>query len=384
MNRLYCLTFKAINKIIDKLNNSHLDINLKDIIDFYYKKNIDISMNEDTLVRFTEDSIKMYIINKSSDNLLAINLNDIDDFEETELYLDMIKTNFPNTSNEEIKEESNRMVALVKLILDFLYRFMENSDDFIKRKEYKIIKGKYFEQIKFKNLNLDIKIYPENSDDFDVYDYGDKVSIIANNTLKIEKTIPSRLYPLPNNSKYKIFNAKNTENFDDDTVNKLLSGIIFKPGYCYTNSQDIVDILRKSISDKAIDYYSGWLFRGIKMTHHAWVIVDNKYLIDVSIYKQYEKLKEFSNNYENGKISIGRKETIDILTSAVKSDEEFKEKFYYGKAPKEYIYVGVKSNPEEARKSYNDLITKTPNHPDYQNIYSDGSNATLNEVYKRL
>lgn len=66
------------------------------------------------------------------------------------------------------------------------------------------------------------------------------------------------------------------------------------------------------------------------------------------------------------------------------SKESFHKKYMYGRIlDNNNIYIGVKSNSIEARKSFIDLLNKNPNHPDYLNMNKEtGSNETLDLIYK--
>ncbi len=66
------------------------------------------------------------------------------------------------------------------------------------------------------------------------------------------------------------------------------------------------------------------------------------------------------------------------------SKESFYKKYMYSRSlDNNNIYIGVKSNSIEARKSFIDLLNKNPNHLDYLNMNKEtGSNEILDLIYK--
>lgn len=360
------------DKVAEYVTNEYnLDeYNINDILKYLHRKDISIIYSE-MYIEYKDEFINVYRLNSYGEKIFIIKYN-----EDEKILGDIIKNKYDDEKSQLIMDYS---YMNSKLLSFFTYLLLtENGLESINRSNslYKVIKGCNYTQIKLKKLPVEIKIY-EKLDKFQYVDYGDKVKLTVANLYQDEKVIPSKLYPLPNNS-YKVFNYENTFDLEDDEVNNILSDIDFKVGRCYSNSDLILNILNRN-NIKA-EFYSGWVLHLNKMTHHAWIVVENKHLLDVGILRKEE---EFIGK---GKVNLllSNSNGIDLFAEIISEKAPFKEKYYYGKVGKGLIYIGSPSNSTEARESYNKLIRENPNHPDYQNIDKNGVNKTQRALYKKI
>lgn len=185
-------------------------------------------------------------------------------------------------------------------------------------------------------------------------------------------TVPSAMYPVPNNKmKPRLFLPDNTEEFRDSTVNDALTDMEFLPGRCYTNANKIIDKLGKEYK-----FYSGWVFIYGQPIHHAWVVKNNS-IIDVANTRKDIQI--------NPDVMLEKQEYAKMFYEYYKEDLPFRDKYPYGKVTWNKIYIGVESNYKEAIYSFNNLMEKYPEHPDYLNINKKtGCNETLKYMYQQI
>ena len=379
MSTIY--NFKKLNpnKVSEYIiNNNEVDSdNINPAINYLSEKNISI-LYDNFYFTYTDGLINALKVNSFGDKYLLAKFNN-EEAIKSDLYNDDVKKR--NLSEDNEREMFNYIRAMGETLSMFIYVFL-NKTDFENNKRsnstYKVIKGYNYYQVKMKKLDVEMKIYEKVEGYYSYREEDNKIKLTLSNLYQDEKVIPSKLYPLPHDN-YKVFTSDNTCDLEDDKVNELLSNVDFKIGRCYTNSDLILDILRKN-NIKA-KYYSGWILKLNKMIHHAWIVINNKHLIDVGIpQKEFEFLKEKPS--EHGlmpKISF-----IDELAKIMAENIPFKEKYCYGKVREDLIYIGSPSNSYEARASYNKLMEDIPDHPDYQNIDKKGVNKTQRALYKKV
>jgi len=179
--------------------------------------------------------------------------------------------------------------------------------------------------------------------------------------------IGSKLYPVASKKNMGGFISELTEEYENDEFWGFLDELSeheggFPSGYCYSNSEKVVRLC-KALGINGV-FYAGWWFPAphVFPTHHSWVVIDGKYLIDVSI---------------NNKVQDYIKENVDM------SDENWREKIAKGIAEiqkkivpvRDYcvsgkvsvpnIYCGSPDSYEYSRKMFRDLMRKYPQHPTY-------------------
>lgn len=365
---------KLNNYLINDVDNIY---ELKDVIKYLNDKEISI-LDNDMYITYNDKYLSVLKYDKTK----LLHLLDYDDenISESEYYKEHIKlTNMPNNESERL---TKYIISKALTLSIFTYLFMvDDNFENNKRssKKYKVLKTNDCIKVKYKNPSVEIKIY-DKIEGLCKYEVNDNiVKITLNNLSQDVKTVPSKLYPLPN-KEFKIFTSENTFDLEDNKVNNLLTDIDVIIGGCYTNATNIVKILKENnINAK---FYSGWILRLNKMTHHAWVVIDDKHLIDVSILRKEDDIldRELSGNPK-----VKGDKIIDTLSKLIEEKLPFKEKYYYGKVGRYCaIYIGSETNPDNARKSFNDLLKAVPNHPDYQNIDKNGVNKTQRALYKNI
>lgn len=178
------------------------------------------------------------------------------------------------------------------------------------------------------------------------------------NCLKVK--IPSQEYPL--NSDLDIFIYENTDILKDDKIIHLIDQIPYKIGCCYSNSNNIYNLLLKNNVYSKI--YVGWLLLGNSIpVHHCWIVYKNKYLIDIS-----DDIDCFLYNLTKNHIdinSLSEKDQKDLLLDFTKHSILHKnsERCHLGKVSYNNIYIGSQCNAEEGKRIFNKLLNKYPNHP---------------------
>lgn len=197
-------------------------------------------------------------------------------------------------------------------------------------------------------------------------------------------TIPSRLYPMPNNNWTHVFTAECTKPLNDDgALAEILNTFSPKLGCCYQNVADAIKLLDDSgyTQKHTVRFFSGWaIISGIVPTHHAWLVVDGNSVFDFAINKL--------GLAERARVAAEKGEYIplsrELLAKDIRKMElrvpPFMERFPYGQCFRA-AYVGVESNRDEALASYQRLMKEFPDHPSYKNLSKTSGVNKLNEIY---
>lgn len=375
MNKLYKLKYKNISDLllsdINKKDDSGEFLVSKNLVKDFANANFDIKLDDNIYISSSNDRILVYRMNGAI-KILMIDFSNPEDICVSEI------------AKRDLSDE-DRLYSLaseVILAIKFTFDLINIYDS----KKIKIIKGKFYDKIKIKNSKVEVLVYSETSNsNYSILKLENRVEFMDNKPNKTVITIPSKLYPLPNDNPIKIFSSENTEDIQDNKINELLTDVEFRPGYCYTNSDKVIKILKDNNFKNKIEFFSGWLYSIGNMVHHAWVVIDDKHLIDTSIMIEDEYYEKMIEKYEKGEnFKLSRNEIAKEVVKVIKSSVSFKEKYGYGKVLKDNLYIGVKTNSMEARKSFNDLINREPNHPNYKNVDSNGGNKTLDLIYDKM
>lgn len=172
--------------------------------------------------------------------------------------------------------------------------------------------------------------------------------------------IPSVIYPLNNTPE--VFVEENTELIIDNKILQLIDSICYKIGHCYTNAESVCTVLNRN-GYKA-EVYVGWYINADAYPmHHSWVILQGKYLIDIS-----DEYDNFYFNIKQNKIdwpTLTREEQSGLLIEYMKVSHQHKnsERCHLGKASCNNLYVGSKCSGKKGKSIFNELICKYPNHP---------------------
>lgn len=203
--------------------------------------------------------------------------------------------------------------------------------------------------------------------------------------------IGSKLYPLSRKKNIGLWKQDNTEMVDKQSLlMKVLQQVemtkqhTFTVGKCYTNAEVVRQVGEKL--GLKVKYYSGWVFpNSVLPVHHAWVVLDDRILIDTSMSYAYietiaifmEQMKEAGQSFD----SNTRKEMVDRLSKVQKN---LLSDCVYGYVPKQLLYVGTEDTRELAIKRYNDLMHQYPQHPSYQHKNNpDGASETQRLMQER-
>lgn len=194
---------------------------------------------------------------------------------------------------------------------------------------------------------------------------------------KQKHKIPSKLFPIESKKNMKNFNFENTIKIEDKKIVEILDSRKFIEGKCYTNS----DWVTRALIENGYNakFYSGWFFIAPDQfpVHHAWTIVDDDILIDVSI--NIEAIRFFLNNVDINNpnwrefISPRLLEFDKLLTSK----SSFIGHAEFG------LYLGSEDHTERAKKTYRMLLNNYPNHPSYKRPMKKDTGEDLQIIMNR-
>lgn len=213
-----------------------------------------------------------------------------------------------------------------------------------------------------------------------------------NNAFVKSFIIPTERFPLQSNS-FKVFTYENTKVLEDKDVIDIIDSCKWKVGHCY----GCHDELYKRLKEKGIDasYYVGWVFRGKTPIHHAWVVVNQEYLIDLSDDEwlfvtnlnsdESNTRKQILEQFKKSDLS---ELTIDewrevrlsfvLKTQKMKNSERCMPLGYI--CSEQILYVGCESTADLGRLEYNRLMQKFPNHESYTNVDKSTSTNKFNRM----
>ena len=253
-------------------------------------------------------------------------------------------------------------------------------------------KGQFGRTVQAKELgNLSVRIYETDPEkEFLFADKGDGIyKIFFNGYEKHESILPDKLHPMPNKEKPVVFCRQNTEDLDDNGELAHImeaSGFIGQMGLCYQNSDTVLRILTDTgyAKEHDVQFYSGWVNHCSPddWIHHAWIVVDGKSIIDVAHEKSgpLHDLMEKALSGEMHPTEINKARLAREIREFEAKDIPFTERFFYGTTD-DWCYIGVPSNADEARDSFNRLMRDYPDHPQYQNVDKDDGSNEMNRLY---
>lgn len=190
--------------------------------------------------------------------------------------------------------------------------------------------------------------------------------------------IPSQLYPLSGG--LEIFFAGNTEDCEDQQLREIFDSTEASIGHCYSNTENLVSKLKAAgIPKSRYKTYAGWLFiGGNSPIHHAYTVVDNKYMLDFSTNKALEDEAQYHGlSAEETKARV-----IKIVAESMR--KKHSERATFGKVGPLYLYVGSVCKPMQGKQLYQRLMKSHPKHPCFRNITSTGLTDTQNKLLNRL
>lgn len=195
--------------------------------------------------------------------------------------------------------------------------------------------------------------------------------------------IPSQLYPL--SGVPEVFYEENTEVCTDQQLKDIFDNTDASIGFCYTNIQNLADNLRKAgISKQRYKTYIGWLFIGEQVPiHHAFLVVDNIYLLDFSASRIHEQLL---SNYKPEELEALTIEELrdklanEFMKEAIKPHSQ---RATFGKALPSHVYIASPCKPNQGRLQYNKLIKSHPNHPCIRGTTPSGATDMQLRIIKK-
>lgn len=377
MNKIYSLKYNNLQTLFsDKFiknnadNTTEFDIAIDDFINSDY----DIVLNKMIVLSSKENKIYLYIL--SSDVKILCGIFDKDNAELTQIG----EEHFGN-----IDKFKKSLLEIYSGIL-FVSTFIKNFNKLEKTRQIKTIKGEFNTKYKIKDSKIEVIKYEETENvDYIINKDKNRVDFIVNNYRKTILTVPSKLYSLPNTNEIFTFSKDNTFELENEDISKALSNISFLPGECYKNSEKIVNALKEEGLDYKVEFYSGWIYNLGHMTHHSWVVINDKHLLDVTFFREDNLQKEYIEKSAKGELyEVNRDITSTNIANLMKSNKEFKDKYGYGKVIHDFLYIGVKSNRDETRESVNSLRRKNSDHPSFKNTDSRGRTKTINMIYDKI
>lgn len=175
--------------------------------------------------------------------------------------------------------------------------------------------------------------------------------------------IPTVHYPL--NAELEVFNCRNTMKIIDKDILSIIDSVKYMVGRCYTYSESVCIALREKGFDAV--QYVGWLFYGYGFpTHHSWVVLDGKHIIDLSDddYLLNYNLQERKIDFH----SMSKEQQYDVMIDFHKWQENTKMPnsqrcCHIGEAYPTKLYVGSKCGRYQGANIFNELTKRFPNHP---------------------
>ena len=204
--------------------------------------------------------------------------------------------------------------------------------------------------------------------------------------------IPTDYYPLDNTNSFNVFHHGNCKQVTDADVISCFDSVKLRCGYCYTMADELHAALNSKNIANAI--WCGWLFaNGTIPVHHCWITVgkNNESVLDVQEDFEAEEQAIKSTLLDSGKqltyenvqkLCVER--VVRAMCAEVKnSDRCSTQSSPLGIPSPSAFYVGVKvSNVDAARRIYNALIDKYPNHTIERKLGADNMNSTQRKIYE--
>ncbi|RPK19993.1 hypothetical protein [Paenibacillus xylanexedens] len=185
-----------------------------------------------------------------------------------------------------------------------------------------------------------------------------------------EYEIGSHMFPVADSSDLRAYDYSNTESFSNDDLSRIIDINDFEIGHCYTNAEKIRMICERF--EIPVEYFAGWIFvpNQEMPLHHAWAVIDNKYLIDMGFSERDLKFQKKIQGDPNWRERFAE-ETARRRATIRRSKD-----CVMGKVPGGLLYVGSPDEVENARKIFRDLIKKYPKHISYRRKGMDPTGAS--------
>lgn len=255
-----------------------------------------------------------------------------------------------------------------------------------KKMSYKKRHGTFYEIYELKDAPITMKRYECGTDLFTVREKWGKVSFVCNHILRKSFSLPSNQYQMPNRNPIRVFRAENTKDVEDiNELNQLLTDIPESIGKCYSTCSAIMKKAEESGYAKRhkVEYYAGWTFLiyADKIVHHAWIVIDDIHVIDMTMKKSGE-MKEFLDSSEKGIYKPFSRELLAEWTHKEIEEHAAYSKYHFCGKAEDCIYIGTKCTEEEAKESFRTMLTKG-NLPGYKYTSKDQYENKFQTLYQK-
>jgi hypothetical protein len=196
------------------------------------------------------------------------------------------------------------------------------------------------------------------------------------NVLDKSYDMGSKLYPINSKNEIRYFKHDNTFDIVNEGLSRFIDSNTFNPGFCYTNA-GILCSAGSAINIK-IEFFAGWVFIGENPpVHHSWAVLDGN-VIDVGFRKSVAEVLH-TVDYCNPQWREGAAMRIKAREKRIPLSKDC----IMGKVFDYLLFVGTKDTPELAKRRYNIMIDRFPNHPSYVGRNDTHSMTALQkELYK--
>ena len=282
-----------------------------------------------------------------------------------------------NYNNQEIEELERTVLKIITTGFVIAYN--------IETRKYKCKKKKstFYEIYELKNTPISMKRFENGTNVFTVKPDKEKVTFVTNYMKREKESIPNEHYPMPNSNSIRFFYNKNTKDVDDiEKLDEVMSFVPEELGKCYSISEKIIESANKIGYSKVhkVEFYSGWMkyIYADKIAHHAWVVIDNCSVIDMTL-KKTGKIIDYLEKIENGYASLFNREELAKWVHEEKTENALFSKYHFCGKVENAIYIGTQCTRKEAIQSFRTALSK--GLPDYESAKNGGYENKLQKLY---
>lgn len=250
--------------------------------------------------------------------------------------------------------------------------------------KYKKKKGTFYSIYEMKDAPISMKRYECGTDLFHVKEGDNKVSFVCNYTKRVHFSLPNETFIMPNRNPIKVFYEKNTVDVEDEKkLDVMLGAVPESLGKCYSTCDAILQAAQNEYArEHRVEFYAGWMYYiyADKLTHHAWIVLDDKHVIDMTI-KKAGKMIEYIEKSQRGEyMKFSRELLAQWIHDEIKEHAPFSKYHFCGKT-EPCIYIGTPCTKEEAITSFRNAMNK--GLPGYANMKNGGYENELQRLYNQ-
>jgi len=189
--------------------------------------------------------------------------------------------------------------------------------------------------------------------------------------------IPSQVYPL--NGFAEVWSRHNTTDCADQKMLEVFDSIKPEIGCCYQNTENLMNAAKAAgIPEGDLVPHAGWTFcQGDPApVHHCFAVYKRTAVFDfgAAIKSEWTPLLAGKSREECQKLMV------ELMAEARTHPNHIA--FGSGRIDALYLHVSSPCHPKAARKIFQDLMKRYPNHPSYRdmNLSPDGSSAIQREL----